>query len=267
MNGASGTCGRPEDRVIPVMTALSVLVHAAGIALAVWIAQREPPKITPVQKPVTAKLVRLGKPRDKRLLPRLEQEAPPPPPPPKTVDVPVPDAPAAPPPPVSVPSTAPTVPAAPQKTQTRAPTTRTSHRTALATAARRQSLFSAFSNTAKSAADEAVGEEDGDPEGDSDSAEEGERYFGLILAKARRHYDVSKSISPQEIIRLKAVVVLYIGSRGELIRDPELQKSSGNGLFDQEVLMALKKAAPFGPPPKNLAETLRTVGVAIEAKP
>ena len=71
MNGASGTCGRPEDRVIPVMTALSVLVHAAGIALAVWIAQREPPKITPVQKPVTAKLVRLGKPRDKRLLPRL----------------------------------------------------------------------------------------------------------------------------------------------------------------------------------------------------
>ena len=78
-----GIRGRPEDRVVPVMVALSILVHAAGIALAVWIAHREPPKILPVQKPVTAKLVRLGKPRDKRLLPRKEEQPPPPPPPPK----------------------------------------------------------------------------------------------------------------------------------------------------------------------------------------
>ena len=242
---------RGPEALVPWMVALSILVHASAIGLMLWFSTRVSPHIEPRQKVVTAKLVRLGKPRDKRLLPR--KESPSLPPPQKTVEVPS-------------PKTAPTQPLA--KAQPKRPAPRPkSHAADLAQAARRQSLFSAFAATAKPTDEEVVGEEDGDIEGDSDSAEEGERYFGLILAKARRHYGITKTISPQELIRLKAVVVLYIGGMGELLKEPELSATSGNDLFDQEVLMALRKAAPFGPPPAALAETLRTVGIAIEATP
>ncbi|MDR0966626.1 MAG: TonB C-terminal domain-containing protein [Myxococcales bacterium] len=246
---------RAPEALIPLVTALSVLLHALAIGGGVWLSMRVPPKLEPMQKVVTAKLVRQGKPRDDRLLPR-KQTPPAPAPPPKAIEVPL-------------PKTAPTPPPV-QQAKAHPPQPKSqpkpSNTAALANAARRQGLFSAFAATAKPS-DEAIGEADGDPEGDSDSAEEGERYFGLILAKARRHYGITKTISPQELIRLKAIVVLYIGTQGELIQEPELQKSSGNALFDQEVLMALKKAAPFGPPPANLAQTLRTVGIAIEATP
>lgn len=241
---------RAPEALVPWMVALSILVHASAIGLMLWLSTRVSPQIEPRQKVVTAKLVRLGKPRDKRLLPRKETPAQPPPK--KTVEVPAPK----------------TAPTKPSKAQPKRPEPRPrSNAAELAKAARRQSLFSAFAATAKPTDEEVVGEEDGDPEGDSDSAEEGERYFGLILAKARRHYGITKTISPQELIRLKAVVVLYIGGMGELLKEPELSATSGNDLFDQEVLMALKKAAPFGPPPAALAETLRTVGIAIEATP
>lgn len=258
---------RPEDRIVPLVVVLSLALHAAGIWFAVWFAAQEPPKLQPTHKPVSAKLVRLGKPRDKRLLPRLPT-APPPPPAPQ-VAAPPPATSHSAPPPTSGKTAVPTRKHAEPQTSSNAQKSH-ANRTALANAARRQSLFSAFASTAAPGPvedGEPVGEEDGDPEGDSDTAEEGERYFGLILAKARRHYDVSKSISPKELIRLKATVILYIDGRGNLVKDPELQVSSGNALFDQEVLAALKKAAPFGPPPGNLAETLKTVGVAIEATP
>ncbi len=241
---------RAPEALVPWMAAISLLVHACAIGAALWLSARAPAKLEPRQKVVTTKLVRLGKPRTKRLLPRREAAAPPPPP--KAVEVPL-------------PKTA-SAPAAAKAPPQRPPPKPKSNASALASAARRQSLFSAFAATAKTP-DESVGEEDGDPEGDSDSAEEGERYFGLILSKARRHYGITKAIPPQELIRLKAVVVLYIGATGELLREPELQASSGNALFDQEVLMALKKAAPFGPPPSALAQTLATVGIAIEATP
>ncbi|MFN7131444.1 MAG: TonB C-terminal domain-containing protein [Myxococcales bacterium] len=222
--------------------ALSLAVHAALLGGFALLKTMEPPKLEPSQKPVSAKLVRLGKKRDEKLLPRKEQ--PPPPPPPKSVEVPV----AAP-----VPS-----PAQPPKNSIAD--------TKPAPAQARKSLFDAFAKTAVKP-EELEGDPDGDPDGDATDAEEGEKYFGLILAKARRNYGVTKTIPPQELVRLKAEVVLYINATGDLIKDPVIQTSSGNGQFDQDVVVALKKAAPFGPPPKHLAQTLKTVGVAIVATP
>jgi outer membrane biosynthesis protein TonB len=225
----------------------SALVHAGILGFFILMTLLEPPKLDLAQKPVSAKLVRLGQKRDQALLPRKDISVPPPP------------QAAARPQPVAMntrdPNSAPTRPsmnAAPKRNAEQA----------------RRDLFRAFDTTAAPKKEEpAVGEADGDPEGDSDTAEEGERYFGVILAKARRNYGVTKTIPPQELIRLKATVILYINSTGELIRDPELQVSSGNEQFDQDVILSLKKAAPFGPPPGHLAEPLKTVGVAIEARP
>ncbi len=223
---------------------VSVALHAGLLVAAVGLSLLEPSKPEITQKPISAKLVRLGKKRDEKLLPRKETQ---PPPPPKTREVPVP-----------VPAPTPDKPAVPTKPAPQAkPEPAVDHR---------KSVFDAFAKTAAKP-EELEGDPDGDPEGDASDAEEGERYFGLILAKARRNYGITKTIAPQELVRLKAEVVLYINATGELIRDPVIQATSGNEQFDQDVVMALKKAAPFGPPPQHLAATLKSVGVAIVATP
>jgi len=224
----------------------SLFFHALLVAVALVMTGSEPPKLDLSQKPVKARLLRLGKKRDEKLLVR-KPNAPPP----------------APPPPVEVPGAKPAPvspkPTTPSPAPTKQPTAKDDRD-------RRSRLFDAFASTALKA-DESSGDPDGDPDGDSDTAEEGERYFGLILARARRNYGITKTIPPQELIRLKAVVVLYIGSTGELLKEPQIQTSSGNEQFDQDVILALRKAAPFGPPPRHLAKTLESVGIAIEATP
>lgn len=237
---ATGQRGAP---LVVATVVASVALHVLLVGALVWISGVEAAKIDLTQKPVRARLLRLGT-RDKKLLP--VKPAAPAPPPPKAVEVPG----AKP-----APKPAPKQPTRPAKQAAPKPDP-----------GRRRALFDAFSQ-ASARPDDQVGDPDGDPDGDSDTAEEGERYFGLILAKSRRNYGITKTISPQELIRLKAVVVLYIGSTGELLKDPEIQKSSGNPQFDQDVILALRKAAPFGPPPQQLAETLKTVGIAIEATP
>jgi protein TonB len=222
----------------------SVLAHALVIAAALLVVGSEPPKVDLAQKPVKARLLRLGKKRDEKLLPRLPSAQPPPA---ATKPVEVPGA-----------RPAPIVPK-PAPSTSKATTVKEDQQ-------RRSRLFDAFASTAAKP-EELSGDPDGDPDGDSDTATEGERYFGLVLSLARRNYGITKTIPPQELIRLKAIVVLYIGSKGELLKDPEVQTSSGNAQFDQDVILALRKAAPFGPPPKELAKTLESVGVAIEATP
>ncbi|MGI5862360.1 MAG: TonB C-terminal domain-containing protein, partial [Myxococcales bacterium] len=230
-----------RERVVAVAVGLSVLLHALLlVALIVVPSGSASAKIELDQKPVKARLLRLGTKRDPKLLPRKPSAAPPPPP--KVVEI------------------------AGAKPAPK-PATTTPARTAASTAKqetkpdpkRRSALFNAFASAAASS-DELSGDPEGDPDGDSDTADEGERYFGLILAKARRNYGITKTISPHELVSLKVVVVLYIGERGELLRDPQIQKSSGNDQFDQDVILSLRKAAPFGPPPQHLVQTLKTVG-------
>lgn len=46
---------------------------------------------------------------------------------------------------------------------------------------------------------------------------------------------------------LNAVIIIEIGKNGELLKT-EFEQSSGNNIFDQAVIRAIKKAAPFEPP-------------------
>ncbi len=239
--------GRRVEAAWPVAGSIAAHVLLIGLALGLSGASENPLELMQ-QKPVVARLVRLGTPRDPALLPRKE-ELPPPPPPPPPQAIPLPGV-------APTPSTAPAEKNPPVKSNT-AEEDR---------AKARSRLFDAF---AKSSAKPGpvYGSPDGDPEGDSESGSEGERYFGVLLSKTRRNYGVTKSIPQEQLKRLKAVVVIYIDAQGRLLRDPQIQKSSGNSLFDSDVLMALRKAAPFGPPPPHLLQSLKTVGVAIEATP
>ncbi|HLL55739.1 MAG TPA: TonB family protein [Myxococcaceae bacterium] len=246
---------RRKSGMLPFVLA-SLAGHAAvvgGVALFGLI--NRPPPIDLDQKPITASLVRLGKPRDQKLLPRKEE---PPPPPAKVEQSPPAPGPQAKPEPaavaVPIPGVKPKPPPAAQKQE------------GSKDSDRRSALFGAFSKVGKAAKPEPLeGREDGDPSGDSAVAE-GEQYWGLIKAHVHRNYNVTEAIPDTERLHLKARVRLWIGKAGELTK-LELVKASGNSLFDTAVLTAAKKTAPFSPPPGSLREKLQREGVTLEFTP
>lgn len=234
---------------LPLFVAASVAGHVLAVALWLitgWILAG--PKVDLTQTPIKASLVRLGKPRDEKLLPRKEEEAPPPKPKVEEVAVPTP----------APPDTAvkiPTKDAKPEKADKKD-----------GAKDAKKSLFDAFAKGGKQGkAEELEGQADGDPDGDS-AKQEGERYFGLLNSVVKRNYDVSNTIDEAERRRLRAEVALRIGPGGELL-DVAITKGSGNELFDSAVIGAVKKAAPFSAPPEHLRDSLKKSGVAIVFTP
>jgi len=235
----------------------SVVGHA-GVLLCVVLYntffQAPPPRVEPT--PIRATLVRQGKPRDEKLLPRKEQ---PPPPPPKKVDAPPAPTPAPPEPPkVAVP--VPGMKPEPAPKPTPSPGEAKGEN-------RRDRLFGAFDKFAKPTKqqEDPEGAEDGDPNGDAAKAE-GERYFGLLSSQVRRHYNVADTIPESERLYLKAQVAMRLSRTGEVI-EARLAKASGNTLFDSAVLSAVTKASPFSPPPTHLRDTLQKSGIVLEFSP
>ncbi|XXF76611.1 TonB family protein [Myxococcaceae bacterium GXIMD 01537] len=234
----------------------SVVGHV-GVLLAALLYARlgSGPRVDLDAKPIRASLVRLGKPRDAKLLPRKETA----PPPPKEVK-------AAPAPAVPTPpSNAVAVPVPGAKPQ---PSTPAAAQPGEKTGEdRRKRLFGAFDKMAKpTPAEDLEGAEDGDPNGDS-ATEEGERYYGLLSSQIRRHYSVADTIPESERLHLKAQVAIRLGRKGELVGEPSLAKSSGNEVFDAAVLVAVRKAAPFSPPPDHIRDPLQKSGVVLEFRP
>ncbi|HVE84054.1 MAG TPA: TonB family protein [Myxococcales bacterium] len=213
------------------------------------------PRVDLNQKPIHATLVRRGQARDAKLLPRIEE----PPPPPKKVEAPPPPAPPPPeaPSPVAVPSLKP--PPAPPSRAAPSPGANDAD-------GRRSRLFDAFQKTGQKAHDEPLaGAEDGDPEGDSATAE-GDPYLGLLSRNVHRYYDVSQSIPDQERLRLRTDVFLKLGPSGA-VEAVKLASRSGNELFDNAVLAAVKRAQPFPAPPAHLRDKLHAEGVVLRFTP
>jgi TonB family protein len=216
----------------------SVLVHAVVLGLILgYGALTARPMLDLDQKPIRATLVRQGTPRDEKLLPRIEELPPPPAPPPA---------------PVAAPATA-----IPEPPKAKPPVVKPDER---------QKLLGAFDQFSKSKRKpETAGAVDGDPSGDGAKAE-GDRYLGQLGVQIKRFYDVSSTIPDQERIRLRAEVALFIEPNGQLLR-VRLAKSSGNDLFDAAVLAAVKKAAPFAPPPTQWRTTLQKYGMVLSFVP
>lgn len=235
--------------------AFSVAAHAGVVAAAVVVGMfNRPPPLSLDQEPIKASLVRLGKERDKKLLPRKEEL----PAPPKEVQAPEPA-------PVPVPEKpVETVPVPGIKPE---PAPKVAKQSGAKTGEQKKaSLFDAFSKASAEAPDELEGAADGDPYGDS-AVQEGDRYLGSIKANVRRYYDVSNTIGEQERTFLKAVAMFRIARNGALLGDPRIVKSSGNELFDSAVVGAIKRAAPFAPPPDHLRRELEAKGFIAEFRP
>ncbi len=233
------TALRRRDRMWPAVI-FSVVVHAFLVAWAV--VRRPPPPMDLDQKPIIAKLVRLGEKRPEEWLPRKDA-APPPPAPPS-------------------PSAAPVAAPAPQKPA--APAAKAPPQPPAPSAAGKPggtSLASILSKVQKQVQDQRYGAPDGDPGGDSDSASEGDRYLALLRSALVSAYVVPATISERERMYLKATVVLFLEPSGRLV-DFRFETRSGNPAYDAALERAIR-GARFPPPPAELREQFRRGGFGV----
>ncbi|HLE08524.1 MAG TPA: energy transducer TonB, partial [Thermodesulfobacteriota bacterium] len=81
-------------------------------------------------------------------------------------------------------------------------------------------------------------------------------YYTAVGAKIQ-----SVWIYPGEAAKdLQTVLSIGIARSGEL-RSVRIEKKSGNSLFDESAIKAVKKAAPFAPIRKEIKEDLLEIGV------
>jgi colicin import membrane protein/protein TonB len=215
--------------------AFSAVLHAG---LVTWGLLRPPGvPIDLEQKPIVAKLVRIGEKKPEEYLPRKEAAPPPAPAAPAPVVVSGPAAPAAP--------SKPAAPAPAPKPQAAAPA-----RGAGTT------LASVLSKVEREVQDERWGAPDGDPLGDADTAEEGDRYLALVDRELKANYRVPATIPERERLYLKATVVLFIEANGRVSRW-KVVTPSGNPTFDAAVERTLEQSPRLPPPPDHVRERFR----------
>ncbi|HEY6100160.1 MAG TPA: energy transducer TonB [Anaeromyxobacter sp.] len=230
-----------RDRIWPTVI-VSVIAHALVVAWA--LARRPPPPIDLQQKPIIAKLVRLGEKRPEEWLPRKDA-APPPPVPPAAAPAPV-AAPSAPKPSAPAPKAPPPRPAP-------------------ASAAGKpagSSLASILTKVQRQVEEARYGAPDGDPAGDSDSGSEGDRYLAMVRNALASAYVVPATISDRERLFLKATVVLFIEPNGRVV-DFRFEARSGNPSYDAALERAIR-VARLPPPPPEMREQFRRNGFGVK---
>jgi colicin import membrane protein/protein TonB len=223
--------------------AVSVSAAAHAFLIAWALVRRDPPPIDLEQKPIVAKLVRLGEKRPEEWLPR--KEAPPPP--------------AAPPAPVPV-----SVPAAAQPRAPAAPTARPAPPKTPAPSANGRagtSLASIMSKVQREVNDRRYGSPDGDAAGDSEDGSEGDRYLALVVRELRSNYRVPATISERERMYLKGTVILHIEADGRISRW-RFESRSGNGAFDDALDRTLRQTR-LPPPPSGMQQLYRATGLQV----
>lgn len=179
---------------------------------------------------VKARLVKLGKPRDEKLLPRLPTSTPPPSAQKKSTPTPE------------------TTPQKPDKESVE-PSKKSA-----------SDILNQFKNENTKPKDikdiikDRIGEEsdEGQEFGDKDgSALDGavvDSYFARVTARIQNAMEVSSVLTDEELVRAKAKLCLTIGEDGALSAIT-IQKSSGSAVFDSDVVAAANRASPAPAPP------------------
>jgi colicin import membrane protein len=239
MTAPATALGR-HDRLWPAVL-LSAAVHAALVAA---IVVRNVAIIDLEQKPIVAKLVRLGPKKPEEYLPRKEEPPPPP----------APAAPAA--PPVESPSAAAPSPTAKGPAAKPAPGARSAPG-----ATGTSSLANVLSRVRKQVDDTRWGDPQGDPNGVASEGTEGDRYLALVTAALQGNYHLPATISEKERLYLKATVVLYLEPDGRIARW-QFASRSGNAAFDDALERAIRDTR-LPPPPPESRERYRKVGIGV----
>jgi len=77
-------------------------------------------------------------------------------------------------------------------------------------------------------------------------------YSSIVKAKILQEWTIPENLL-KEMVDLETIIVVIIERDGR-IQKPRLEKKSGNAIYDQSAMRAIKKAEPFPPIPKELGE-------------
>jgi TonB family protein len=84
-------------------------------------------------------------------------------------------------------------------------------------------------------------------------------YYSLIWAKIKKEWTLPENL-PKGKIDLEAVIVVII-EKGGKVQKSWFEKKSGNALYDQMAMRAIKKAEPFPPIPKEFSDETFEIGI------
>jgi len=233
---------------ISLPVALAILFHAGIFALAFLLPRLlgGPP---PLRKPIIARIIVQGRPRDQKLMPRREPAASAPPPSPGMV----------------LPQKAPTKAEPSVKARPSEPRAKQPSREELMERALAQATRGVEQEEHRIKPEEREGALDGSPEGNSSDAEEGDQYFAAVQAAILANYVLPSIISERERMSLKAIVDAWIARDGTIVKHT-FEKRSGNRFFDDALELAIKNTKVPPPPPDRAAAIARD-GVALVFTP
>lgn len=86
-----------------------------------------------------------------------------------------------------------------------------------------------------------------------------DRYFGDLEKKLKQHWNLPGYLVEAQ---LKAQALVMIDSTGQVLKR-QIVKSSGNDVFDGQVLAAVDAASPFPVPPARLKDVLAFKGIVF----
>jgi len=84
-------------------------------------------------------------------------------------------------------------------------------------------------------------------------------YYSLVWAKIKGTWTIPENLL-KEMVDLETIIVLIIERNGK-IQKCWFEKKSGNVLYDQSAMRAIKKAEPLPPVPKELGEDTLEIGI------
>jgi TonB family protein len=84
-------------------------------------------------------------------------------------------------------------------------------------------------------------------------------YYSLIWAKIKKEWTLPENL-PKGKIDLEAIIVVIIQKDGK-VQKLWFEKRSGNALYDQMAMWAIKKAEPFPPMPIEFGEETFEIGI------
>lgn len=84
-------------------------------------------------------------------------------------------------------------------------------------------------------------------------------YFGKLKNRVKENWDLPTWLSQ---LALKAEVVVQLDTSGKIVRRYILT-SSGNEIFDSQVLASIDKGAPYPEPPDRLADYIESSGIVF----
>lgn len=221
-----------QRKLLLAFCALSFGMHLGLVAGWLLVPDRKPPAIDLDKAIIKTRLVKLGKPRDDKLLPRLPMSQPPTPKPEK----PAPDA-----------TKPPSAKDILEKFKEDNP----------------KDVNDIIRERIGKPDDE--GQLDGDKDGDALKGEIKATYFHRVAAHIFRHVQNSATLTDDERVRLRAELALKVDSDGN-VTDARIQKTSGNTRYDNDVLTAAKRSSPVPAPPPAVRD-LAASGFAFNMCP